>query len=102
MTKTIFSGLALVLSIGLAQAQDVERNDAAKAAHAPGGPGGTVGAMESFSYGIATSAQDVVLQQQGMTTAAGGGRPLQGRSVIEVTAYAPGTVGATPGSASGR
>ncbi len=61
----------------------------------------TVGVYESFTDKVATSPQDVTFSSRA-TTAAGGGRPLQGRSVTRVSAYAPGTVGATPGSTYGR
>ena len=99
MTKTALSAIALVLAAGMAQAQGLETDPAA---HAPGGPGGTVGAMESAVYGIATSPQDVALQQRGMTTAAEGARSLRSRPSAEAASYAPGTVGAAPGSTPGR
>lgn len=101
MIKTTLSILALALSMGVASAQSVETNrhhtDAdVRAAHMGGSPG-TVGAMEAYVYGIATSPNDVVLQQEGRSTAAEGAQPIRNAPHAVSSGYAPGTVGAAPG-----
>lgn len=101
MIKTTLSILALALSMGVASAQSVETNPARahadmRAAHAGGAPG-TVGAMEAYVYGIATSPNDVVLQQEGRSTTAEGAQPIRNAGPAVSSGYAPGTVGAAPG-----
>ena len=100
MTKTTFAALAFVLSTGLAHAQSVDVA-AVRAAHEAGGPPGTVGAMASATYGIATSAQDVELQQRGMTTMAQGAQPIVEMGSARKVETA-GTVGSAPGSTPGE
>ncbi len=105
MTKIFGStALALVLSTTLVHAQSSAASTGSsdnRATHATSGAGGTVGAMETFSYGIATSSEDVSRQQNGLNTGAEGGGLLQGRSTIRAR-YTAGTVGATPGETVGR
>ena len=104
MKKIFVPTLAFVLSTSYAQAQSSStptESDDAKASHASGGPGGTVGAMETYVYGLATSPEDVSRQQNGLNTAAEGGGLLTGRSAIR-SGYASGTVGSAPGDTQGR
>ncbi len=58
MKTAALSTLALVLALGVAHAQSP----------------GTVGAMNEASRGIATSANDVAMQQDGRSTAAEGAK----------------------------
>lgn len=89
MLKTMIPALALVLVTNVAHAQTT--GSKAEVAHAGGVPG-TVGAMQAATYGIATSAQDVALQQQGRSVAAEGAKPIAHSPVL--TGYSAGTVGA--------
>ena len=95
--KIALTAVALVLSVGIAQAQDL-----AKAAEHMQSGEGTVGAMQAYTAGAATSPDDVLRQQRG-TTVVAQKRPLQADRVgVKAVFYAPGTVGAAPGSADGR
>ena len=73
--------LALVLAHGVAFAQSP----------------GTVGAMNDVSMGIATSANDVAMQQEGRSTAAEGAKAVA-HPMPQAKGQSPGTVGATPGT----
>lgn len=81
MKIAALSTIALVLALGVAHAQSP----------------GTVGAMNDASRGIATSANDVAMQQDGRGTASDGASMLIGHSAPQATGQSPGTVGATPG-----
>ena len=105
MTKIFGStALALVLSTALVHAQSSLTSPGSsdyRATHVTSGAGGTVGAMETYVYGIATSSEDVNRQQNGLNTGAEGGGLLRGRSTIRAR-YTAGTVGSTPGETQGR
>ena len=58
--------------------------------------------MQTYTAGTATSPDDVLQQQRGTAIAAQGSRVRQNRVGVKAVFYAPGTVGAAPGSADGR
>ena len=95
--KTTLSTVAFFLSVGVAQAQ----GNAVVTDRLQSGDG-TVGAMQSFTSGTATSPDDVVLQQRGMATAAQAALPRHNHTSVDPVSYAPGTVGAAPGTTNGR
>ena len=97
--KTIITAVAAaaLLSFGVAQAQSP--NDAITAEHMQSSDG-AVGAMQAYTSGTATSPDDVMQQQRGGATVAQPSR--QNRVGVRAVFYAPGTVGAAPGSADGR
>lgn len=81
MKSVALSAIALVLALSVAHAQSP----------------GTVGAMNDVSKGIATSSNDVAMQQEGRSTAADGAAAVAGHPMPQAMGQSPGTVGAAPG-----
>ena len=103
MMKMYLAAVVVLISFGAAQAQSVDAGPMSSTvdgtnAYYTGGSPGTVGAMNAVAQGLATSADDVVLQQQGRSTLSDGARPSHDGTRVETSGYAPGTVGATPGA----
>lgn len=96
-TIIITATAAAWLSIGVAQARSPD--NAITAEHMQSSDG-AVGAMQAYTSGTATSPDDVMQQQRGGATVAQPSR--QNRVGVRAVFYAPGTVGAAPGSADGR
>lgn len=95
--KTAITAAAFFLSAGIAQAQGLGN----PTEHIQSGDG-TVGAMQAYTSGTATSPDDVMQQQRGRTAAAQGSPFQRNRVGVKAVFYAPGTVGAAPGSSDGR
>jgi hypothetical protein len=87
------STLALALGFGSAHAQSPAQLQSVIDTYSPG----TVGAMSQHARGIATSAEDVAMQQEGRSTAAEGGVVLTSRTASQAVGQSAGTVGAAPG-----
>lgn len=97
MFKIAISTLAMVLPLSAAFAQDNNSSEVDLTRLTINSPG-TVGAMDTVVRGIATSPEDVVLQQEGHRTASEGAGQVREGALVSAVGHSAGTVGATPGN----